>query len=123
MVAKARWGALVVSLLLAVPAWAQETTDTAQIRRLQEQVEAITRELEELRLGKEVVVQADSSVSGLGPAASKIYKAPQGVSIGGYGGVFFQKLAAGPAGGTPARRTHPGDAPPGGLSAGDQVSG
>src|SRR3954451_15658506 len=70
MVAKARWGALVVSLLLAVPAWAQETTDTAQIRRLQEQVEAITRELEELRLGKEVVVQADSSVSGLGPAAA-----------------------------------------------------
>src|SRR3954451_116622 len=94
MVAKARWGALVVSLLLAVPAWAQETTDTAQIRRLQQQVEAITRELEELRLGKEVVVQADSSVSGLGPAASKVYKAPQGVSIGGYGEFLYQNFAA-----------------------------
>src|SRR4051794_41907831 len=108
MVAKARWGALVVSLLLAVPAWAQETTDTAQIRRLQEQVEAITRELEELRLGKEVVVQADSSVSGLGPAASKVYKAPQGVSIGGFGGVFFPKFCPGPA-----ERGPPGGPPPG----------
>src|SRR3954471_175195 len=94
MVAKARWGALVMSLLAAGPAAAQETTDTAQVRRLQEQVEAITRELEELRLGKEVVVQADSSISGLGPAASKVYKAPQGVSIGGYGEFLYQNFAA-----------------------------
>jgi hypothetical protein len=93
MVAKARWGALVASLLIAVPAWAQETTDTAQIRRLQDQVEAITRELEELRLGKEVVVQADTGISGLGPAASKVYKTPQGVSIGGYGEFLYQNFA------------------------------
>jgi hypothetical protein len=94
MFAKARWGALVMSLLAAGPSAAQETTDTAQVRRLQEQVEAITRELEELRLGKEVVVQADSSISGLGPAASKVYKAPQGVSIGGYGEFLYQNFAA-----------------------------
>ena len=93
MVAKARWGGLVASLLIAAPAAAQETTDTAQIRRLQEQVEAITRELEELRLGREVVVQADTSISGLGPAASKVYKTPQGVSIGGYGEFLYENFA------------------------------
>src|SRR4026207_1971899 len=93
MVPKARWGGLVASLLIAAPAAAQETTDTAQIRRLQERGEAIARELEELRLGREVVVQADTSISGLGPAASKVYKTPQGVSIGGYGEVLYAQLA------------------------------
>jgi hypothetical protein len=89
--AKARWG-VVLAALTAVPAAAQQT-DTTEVRRLQQQVEAITRELEELRLGKDVVVQADTSVSGFGPAASKIYKAPQGVSIGGYGEFLYNNFA------------------------------
>jgi hypothetical protein len=91
MLSKVRWG-VVLAALTAAPAAAQQT-DTAEVRRLQEQVEAITRELEELRLGKDVVVQADTSVSGFGPAASKVYKAPQGVSIGGYGEFLYQNFA------------------------------
>ena len=89
--AKARWG-VVLAALTAVPAAAQQT-DTTEVRRLQQQVEAITRELEELRLGKDVVVQADTSVSGFGPAASKVYKAPQGVSLGGYGEFLYNNFA------------------------------
>jgi hypothetical protein len=88
---KARWG-VVWAVLSAAPAAAQET-DTSEVRRLQAQVEAITRELEELRLGKDVVVQADTGVSGLGPAASKVYKTPQGVSIGGYGEFLYNNFA------------------------------
>ncbi len=69
---------------------AQDTTDLAQLKR---QVEAITRELERIRLGDDVVVRADTGILGFGPAASKIYKVDQGVSIGGYGEILFRTLA------------------------------
>lgn len=76
----------------AAPAMAQDR-DTTAIKRLEEQVEAITQELEELKLGKDVVAKADTSVYGFGPAASKVYKVGQGVSIGGYGEVLYQNFA------------------------------
>lgn len=82
----------VPAALGAAPLAAQER-DTTDVARLQSQVEAITRELEELRLGRDVVVQADTSVLGFGPAASKIYKVPQGVSVGGYGEVLYENFA------------------------------
>lgn len=85
-------GYAVAAVALAAPAAAQER-DTTDLARLQAQVETITRELEELRLGRDVVVQADTSVLGFGPAASKIYKAPQGVSIGGYGEMLYENFA------------------------------
>jgi hypothetical protein len=78
--------------LIGSPAVAQER-DTTAIRRLEDQVEAITRELEELRLGRDLVVEADTSISGFGPAASKVYKVRQGVSIGGYGEVLYENFA------------------------------
>jgi hypothetical protein len=78
--------------LLAAPAGAQER-DTTDLKRLEAQVEAITQELEELRLGRDLVVEADTSVLGLGPAASKVYKVRQGVSIGGYGEVLYENFA------------------------------
>jgi hypothetical protein len=80
-------------ILLAASAAAQEP-DTADIRRLEAQVEAITGELEELRLGRDLVVEADTSVYGFGPAASKVYKVRQGVSLGGYGEVLYENFAA-----------------------------
>lgn len=64
--------------------------DTTRITRLQEEVDAITRELEALRLGSQVVARADTGISGMGPAASKVYQAKPGVSIGGYGEVIYQ---------------------------------
>jgi hypothetical protein len=79
-------------LLLAAPALAQDR-DTVDIQRLEAQVEAITRELEELRLGRDLVVEADTSVYGFGPAASKVYKVREGVSLGGYGEVLYENLA------------------------------
>jgi hypothetical protein len=79
------------ALAIAAPGHAQQ--DSAQVRRLTEQVEAITRELEALKLGRDVVAQADSTVTGLGPAASKVYRVRQGVSIGGYGEVLYENFA------------------------------
>jgi hypothetical protein len=83
---------VVLGTLCAAPAAAQER-DTTNLKQIREQLEAITRELEELRLGKDVVVEADSGVYGFGPAASKIYKVRQGVSIGGYGEVLYENFA------------------------------
>src|SRR5688572_27045146 len=86
-------GVIGVGALCAAPLAAQEQ-DTTEIARLRAQVDAITRELEELRLGRDVVVQADTSVYGFGPAASKVYKVRQGVSVGGYGEVLYENFAA-----------------------------
>lgn len=69
----------------------RDTTETAVLRR---QIEAITRELEEMRLGRDVAVEADTSILGFGPAAAKVYKVQQGVSIGGYGEVLYENFAA-----------------------------
>jgi hypothetical protein len=83
---------VVLGALCAAPAAAQEK-DSTDIERIGRQVEALTRELEELRLGRDVVVQADTGLHGLGPAASKVYKVPQGVSLGGYGEVLYENFA------------------------------
>lgn len=82
----------VLALAVSRPLAAQQGSDTTEIARLKAQVEAILRELETLRLGQDVVPQADSSAYGFGPAASKIYKAKQGVSIGGYGEFLYQNF-------------------------------
>ncbi len=76
---------LFLGVLAARDVTAQEParTDTAELRRLREQVEAITRTLEELTLGRDIIPQADSGLHGFGPAASKVYKVNQGVAIGG----------------------------------------
>jgi hypothetical protein len=72
---------------------AAQDQDTTAIKRLEKQVEAITQELEELKLGRDVVARADTSVQGFGPAASKVYKVGQGVSIGGYGEVLYENFS------------------------------
>ncbi|MFO7587755.1 MAG: ABC transporter C-terminal domain-containing protein [Gemmatimonadota bacterium] len=69
------------------------TRDTTGLGEVRAQIEAITRELEELRLGADVVAAADTSLFGLGPGASKIYRVAQGVSIGGYGEVLYENFA------------------------------
>lgn len=76
---------------VAAPAAAQQQ-DTA-IDRLQKQIDALTREIEAMRLGEDVVVRADTAQFGLGPAASKVYRARQGVSLGGYGEVLYENFA------------------------------
>ncbi|MGH7510381.1 MAG: hypothetical protein ACREMZ_13050 [Gemmatimonadales bacterium] len=81
-----------LGVLMAAPGRAQER-DTTGLEQIRQQVEAITRELEELRLGRDVVVEADTAVSGFGPAASKVYKVRQGVSVGGYGEVLYENFA------------------------------
>jgi len=74
------------------PAAAQQRQDSARIAELERQMEAVTREMERMRLGREVV-RADTSVHRLGPAASKVYRVDSGVSIGGYGEALYQNFS------------------------------
>ncbi len=67
--------------------------DSVRLAELERQMEAVTRELERLRLGRDVV-EADSAISGLGPAASKVYRVQSGVSIGGYGEILYENFAS-----------------------------
>jgi hypothetical protein len=83
---------IAVALAAGRPLYAQET-DSTEVARLKAQVDAILRELEAMRLGQDVVAQADTSVYGFGPAASKVYKGKTGVSVGGYGEFQYQNFS------------------------------
>ena len=65
--------------------------DPSRLEEIDRRIEILANELEKLRIGK-AAVQADESVYGLGPAASKVYRGEQGVSIGGYGEVLYQNF-------------------------------
>ena len=81
---------------------AAQEPDSVEIARLKAQVEAITRELERLTLGDEVVSRADTAMMGFGPAASKIYRSREGVSLGGYGEFLLDQFAGTDQSGNPA---------------------
>lgn len=68
---------------------AREDLDLVEIRR---QIDAITAEIEILRFGADVVVARESRF-GFGPAASKVYTSPYGVSLGGYGETLYENFA------------------------------
>lgn len=61
--------------------------DAEQARR----IDVLAAEIEQLKLG-EVAVEADRSDYGYGPAASKVYRRDQGLSIGGYGEVIRESF-------------------------------
>lgn len=83
---------LLFAALGAGPLTAQQS-DSARIAELERRLDAVTREIERVSLGADVV-QADSSIYGFGPAASKIYQVNQGVSIGGYGEILYENFAS-----------------------------
>jgi hypothetical protein len=90
-------------------AYAQQS-DSLEIERLKEQVEAITRQIEQMQLGQDVVAEADTSVFGFGPAASKVYRVRRGVSVGGYGEVLYENFATQRQDGTASDKTNQFDA-------------
>lgn len=93
--APAHLGVLGLALMLslsAAPA-AGQNPDSARIAELERRMEALTREMERLSLG-EGVVQADTSVGGLGYGASKVYTIEVGVSLGGYGEFLYENYAS-----------------------------
>ena len=101
---------LVAAANVFVPISTQAQQDSARLNRLENQLEAVTRELEALRLGRDLVVEADSADVGFGPAASKVYRVRQGVSIGGYGEVLYENFDGSREDGAPSGETDRFDA-------------
>lgn len=64
--------------------------DLAEIRR---QIDILTRQIEELKVGGEEPTAGESGAYGLGAAASKVYRSEGGVSIGGYGEMVYENYA------------------------------
>jgi hypothetical protein len=65
----------------------------AQIQELEKKVDALTVEIERLRIGAAAIPKAEHSIGGLGPAASKVYGATRGVSVGGYGEMLYENFS------------------------------
>jgi len=62
---------------------------------LERRLDIVTQELQALKNESAVSTETDySSTFGLGPAASKVYKSSQGLSIGGYGEGHFTNLVS-----------------------------
>ncbi len=81
---------LMVCVMGSVAALAADEVATEQrIATLEQQVQALTGELERDLFG-DVIPELGESIHGMGPAASKVYNKEQGLSIGGYGEILYQ---------------------------------
>jgi hypothetical protein len=76
----------------------QETAQEQQkVQELERKTGVLTEEVEKLRTQLVIPEEIEyKSVYGLGPAASKIYQASKGLSIGGYGEGFYQNRVEDP---------------------------
>ncbi len=62
-----------------------------KVEETKQETEALKEEIRKLRLEVAIPQIEFKSYSGLGPAASKVYFNPRGVSIGGYGELTFRR--------------------------------
>jgi hypothetical protein len=70
---------------------AVEETQPADTAELARRIDLLAAEIERLSLGGEVAPEAAAvGLYGLAPAASKVYRAERGLSIGGYGELLYQ---------------------------------
>ncbi len=104
--------ALLASLSLILPAAGEDKTPPPTNEELARRIEVLTRELEVLKLGDAASAAPEDEtkgVFGLGPAASKVYKQKQGISIGGYGESIYQAFASTKDDNSPAGKTNEWD--------------
>jgi opacity protein-like surface antigen len=67
-------------------------TSSDRLSELERRIDLLAAELEKSRTGGATEVEAPAKgESGLGPAASKVYRRAKGVSIGGYGEVLYTR--------------------------------
>ena len=80
-----------LALLITAAAPPAAAHDDAELTRLGNAVEVLTEEVRRLRDDRALPAtdQELASFSGLGPAASKVYGATPGLSLGGYGEFYF----------------------------------
>lgn len=75
---------------------AAPSADSARLSEIERQIEILTEEIEQLKIG-EAATPAPASPTGaygVGPAAAKIYSARPGVTLGGYGEALYQNFSS-----------------------------
>ena len=87
------FAACVLALVLSERVFAQDP-QTQSLEDIQAQLDALTLDFENLLL-QDVMPALGESVHGLGPAASKVYHAKSGISIGGYGEARYRNFESG----------------------------
>ena len=65
--------------------------EDGRLTELERRIEVLAEEIEKLTLG-EAAAQADRGEFGLGPAASKVYRTGEGLSVGGYGELLYENF-------------------------------
>ena len=80
--------------LLAAPLAAQERPVTDQrVAELERKLDALSKQLEAQQTGNsQSGAEGGAGSFGMGAAASKVYSAPTGVSLGGYGEILYQNF-------------------------------
>lgn len=73
------------------PERSAQGSEADRLAEIERRLEILAAEIEKTKIG-EAAASADESDYGLGPAASKIYRTEQGLSIGGYGEILYQKF-------------------------------
>ncbi len=83
---------------------AAPASDAARLSEIERQIEVLSREIEQMKLGEAAAapVQGQVSRNGVGPAAAKVYGSKPGVSLGGYGEALYQNFAARDQNGQPS---------------------
>jgi hypothetical protein len=81
-----------------------EPADPDRLDELERRIGVLASELEQIELG-EAAVRADESEYGFGPAASKIYRTDDGLSIGGYGEMLYESFDSERDDGSPSGAT------------------
>jgi len=76
-------------VLLAAPAFTQETPAEARLQDLERKIEILSKELETQKTGS-ILPESGDGAHGGSPAASKVYAIKGGLSIGGYGEFLYQ---------------------------------
>lgn len=64
--------------------------ESAQLAEIERQIDALTREIEQLRIERAAPAEADMQQYGLGAAATKVYRVDHGISFGGYGEMVYE---------------------------------
>jgi len=78
---------------VAAPALAREKPDTEKrVPELGRRLEAMSREMETQKMGSAMPMAGEVGAFGLAPAASKVYGARGGLSIGGYGEMLYENF-------------------------------
>ncbi len=78
---------------------------SATVEDLERKIDALTLDIERLRIGKAAIPKAEGSIHGFGPAASKVYAIERGVTIGGYGEMLYQNFDSERDDGAPSGKT------------------